>query len=146
MNCGIHQVQDVRYDLGSWVVSYYVAIVVTEPVTRRRRRQRPIVGQGHRLKTDPVRKPFTGSELMPPIRMLAPLPYVLLVVGAEVIPILGAEVVIRPAITMVIAIVMMITIVRAPLILISATIIPGPVLRDRCARENRQGTAKHDSV
>ena len=78
---------------------------------------------------------------MPPVGMLAPLFDVFLVMGAEVFTILRAEMIVRPPLIVVIAI------VRSPfLILRPATIIPGAVLRDTGARENRQSGSQHDSM
>jgi hypothetical protein len=73
--------------------------------------------------------------------MLSPLPDIFLVMGAEVFPILGAEVVLRPALIVVVAIVCV-----PSLILRSAAIISGPVLRHSCARESHQSGSQHDST
>jgi len=84
---------------------------------------------------------------MPPIGMLAPLSDVLLVMRAEVLTIFRAEMVLRPALIVVVAIVVTVAIVRAlSLILRSATMVPGALLRDRCACENRQSGSQHDSM
>ena len=72
--------------------------------------------QQHECEQAVVGKPFAGAELMPPVGMLAPLPDVLLVMGAEVVTIR------------------------------SATIIAGAVLRHSCACENRQSGSQHDSM
>lgn len=72
--------------------------------------------------------------------MLAPLSDVFLVMGAEVLTILGTEMVFRPRLFVVVSI------IGAPfLIFRSAAIIFPPVLRVRCAREDRQSGSQDDS-
>jgi hypothetical protein len=79
--------------------------------------------------------------MMPPIGMLAPLFDVLLVMGTEVVTVLGAEMVLRAALIVVVAI------VPGPfLIFWPATIISGPVLRHSRACENQQSRSQHESM
>jgi len=78
--------------------------------------------------------------MMSPIGMLAPLIDIVRVMGAEVVTIFGAEMVLRPAFIMV-------AIVPAPfLIFRSAAILSGSVLRDRYACESQNGGSKHYSI
>lgn len=84
---------------------------------------------------------------MAPVWMLAPLSDVFLVMRAEVLTIFRAEMIFRPPLVVVVAIVVTVAIVRALfLILRSATIISGSVLRHRCACEKRQSGSQHDSM
>ena len=79
--------------------------------------------------------------MVTPIGMLTPLADVLLVMATEVVTILGTEMVLRPALIVVVAI------VRAPfLIFRSAAIISTPVLRKSCAREERESGSEHDAM
>jgi len=78
---------------------------------------------------------------MSPIGMLAPLSDVFLVMPAEVVTILGTEMVLFPALIVVIAIVP-----ARSLSLRSATVVSGSILRHRCACENRQSGSQQDSM
>jgi len=79
--------------------------------------------------------------MMPPVGMLAPLPDVLLVMGAEVVTILSAKTVLRPALIVAIAIIHPLSLIPRP-----ATIVPRSVLRHSCACENRHSGAKRNST
>jgi len=68
--------------------------------------------------------------MMTPFGMLTPLADVLFVMGTEVVTILATEMVLRPALVAMVAIVG-----ARSLIFRSATIVSTPVLRKSCARE-----------
>ncbi len=88
---------------------------------------------------------------MPPLGMLAPLPNIPLVVGAEVVTILGAEMVTLPVIAVVIIaapLVLRVTanIAAPPLILRCIAIISGPILCCTGASKGRESGPKYDSL
>jgi len=75
------------------------------------------------------------------VGMLTPSPDVFLVMRAEVVTILGAEMVIPAALTVVIPI------VGSPIVIVMpAVIISPPVLRDTSRGGERQGGCQHGSV
>jgi hypothetical protein len=111
---GIHKVQNVRDDLRSRIVRHDIPVVISEAIARRRRRQCPIVGRRHRPQPNAV-KPFTGPEVVTPIGMVTPLTYVPLVMGPEMIAILGPKMILCTGLLVAIS--------------ISPSVVPSPVLR-----------------
>lgn len=83
---------------------------------------------------------FAGTKLVTPVGMVAPLTNVFLVMGTEVLAILGAEMVIRPALIVVVAV------IRAPFLILIPAAIVFPVLRDSCTREYHQRGCEHDPI
>ena len=75
---------------------------------------------------------FAGADMVTAVGMRAPLPYVLLVMGTEVVAILGTKVVIRPALIVVVSIASVLVLtVGSPAIIFT----PGPARQLRLRRK-----------
>ena len=82
---------------------------------------------------------FTSAKLVTPVGMLAPLPNIFFVMRAEMVTILGTEMVLRPPLVVVVSI------VRSPVLILSSAAIVSSLLCNTTPRKDGESSSQHGS-